>query len=63
MSNHTAKQIHLISRPTGMPTVENFNLVEVELPSPNGGEVLVKNLYMSVDPYMRGRMRENAVYA
>ena len=63
MSNHTAKQIHLISRPKGMPTAENFNLVEVELPSPNGGEVLVKNLYMSVDPYMRGRMRENAVYA
>ena len=63
MSNHTAKQIHLISRPNGMPTAENFNLVEVELPSPNGGEVLVQNLYMSVDPYMRGRMRENAVYA
>ena len=63
MSNHTAKQIHLISRPNGMPTAENFNLVEVELLSPTHGEVLVKNLYMSVDPYMRGRMRENAVYA
>ena len=63
MSNHTAKQIHLISRPSGMPTKANFKLVEVELPAPTDGEVLVKNLYMSVDPYMRGRMRENAVYA
>ena len=63
MSNHTAKQIHLISRPSGMPTKANFKLVEVGLPAPTDGEVLVKNLYMSVDPYMRGRMRENAVYA
>lgn len=63
MSNHIAKQVHLISRPAGMPSHENFKLVEVELPSPSTGEVLVKNLYMSVDPYMRGRMRENAVYA
>ncbi len=63
MSNHTAKQVHLISRPSGMPTKANFKLVEVELPAPTDGEVLVKNLYMSVDPYMRGRMRENAVYA
>ena len=63
MSNHTAKQIHLISRPSGMPTKANFKLVEVELPAPTDGEVLVKNLYMSVDPYMRGRMCENAVYA
>jgi len=63
MSNHTAKQIHLTSRPASMPSAANFNLVEVKLPSPGDGEVLVKNLYMSVDPYMRGRMRENAVYA
>ena len=63
MSNHTATQIHLISRPSGMPSHDNFKLVEVELPSLGAGEVLVKNLYMSVDPYMRGRMRENAVYA
>jgi len=46
-----------------MPSAENFALVEVELDPPKAGEVLVKNLYMSVDPYMRGRMRENAVYA
>ncbi len=63
MSKYTAKQIHLVSRPSGMPSQENFKLLEVELPVPQQGEVLVKNHYMSVDPYMRGRMRENAVYA
>ena len=46
-----------------MPTSEHFELVSVELAPPATGEVLVKNLYMSVDPYMRGRMREDAVYA
>lgn len=63
MSNYTARQVHLISRPSGMPSHENFAMVEVELGPPAEGEVLVKNLYMSVDPYMRGRMRADAVYA
>ena len=63
MSNYTARQIHLVSRPSGMPSHENFKLVEVDLPPPANGEVLVENLYMSVDPYMRGRMRADDVYA
>jgi NADPH-dependent curcumin reductase CurA len=63
MSQYTAQQVHLKSRPAGTPTHDNFALVTVELPQPEAGEVLVKNLYMSVDPYMRGRMREDAVYA
>jgi NADPH-dependent curcumin reductase CurA len=63
MSQYTARQVHLKSRPAGMPTHDNFALVTIELPQPAAGEVLVKNLYMSVDPYMRGRMREDAVYA
>ena len=63
MSQYTAQQVHLKRRPAGMPTHDNFALVTVELPQPAAGEVLVKNLYMSVDPYMRGRMREDAVYA
>lgn len=63
MSQYTAQQVHLKSRPSGMPTSEHFELVSVELAPPAAGEVLVKNLYMSVDPYMRGRMREDAVYA
>ncbi len=63
MSDYTAKEIHLVSRPAAMPSTENFKLVETELSPPGPGQVLVANRFMSVDPYMRGRMRENAVYA
>lgn len=63
MTNYTAQQIHLMTRPEGMPTRDNFKLVAVELEAPLKGQVLVKNLYMSVDPYMRGRMRPEGVYA
>ncbi len=63
MSSRTARQIQMVSRPAGMPGHEHFNLVEVELPAPSAGEVLVENRYMSVDPYMRGRMRAEGVYA
>ncbi len=63
MSSRTARQIRMVSRPAGMPGHEHFNLVEVELPAPSAGEVLVENRYMSVDPYMRGRMRAEGVYA
>ncbi|HVV11133.1 NADP-dependent oxidoreductase [Amycolatopsis sp.] len=52
----TATEIRLASRPTGRPTPENFSIVDTELPSPAPGEVLVRNLFISVDPYMRGRM-------
>jgi NADPH-dependent curcumin reductase CurA len=58
-----AREVHLVSRPRGTPTHDNFRLVEHELPRLQADQVLVRNLYMSVDPYMRGRMRENAVYA
>ncbi len=63
MSQYTSQQVHLKSRPAGMPSHEHFELVTTELTPPKPGEVLVQNLYMSVDPYMRGRMREEAVYA
>ena len=63
MSSRSAKQIHLVERPAGMPGHEHFKLVEVDLPAPGAGEALVENRYMSVDPYMRGRMRADAVYA
>lgn len=63
MSNRTARQFHLVNRPQAMPEHSDFALVEVELPEPKAGEALVKNLYMSVDPYMRGRMRAQGVYA
>ncbi len=63
MSNRTARQFHLVNRPQAMPEHSDFALVEVELPELKAGEALVKNLYMSVDPYMRGRMRAQGVYA
>ncbi|HVY86676.1 MAG TPA: NADP-dependent oxidoreductase [Caulobacterales bacterium] len=57
-----AREIRLKSRPEGLPTAANFDLVTVELPAPGSGEVLVRNLWMSVDPYMRGRMYDRPSY-
>jgi NADPH-dependent curcumin reductase CurA len=45
-----------------MPTNKNFKLVEVQIPGPRDGEFLVRNIWMSVDPYMRGRMTERKSY-
>jgi NADPH-dependent curcumin reductase CurA len=56
------REIHLASRPTGWPTHDNFRTVEVELPDPGPGEVLVRNTFLSVDPYMRGRMNDVKSY-
>lgn len=58
----TTRQIHLRSRPTGWPTPDNFELVEVEVPTLQPGQVLVRNTVMSVDPYMRGRMNDVKSY-
>ncbi|GAA1606927.1 NADP-dependent oxidoreductase [Kribbella sancticallisti] len=52
----TNREIRLASRPTGEPTPDNFELTTVDLPEPAEGQVLVRNTWMSVDPYMRGRM-------
>ncbi|WBB67304.1 NADP-dependent oxidoreductase [Micromonospora sp. WMMD812] len=56
------REIHLASRPDGWPTGENFRLVETEMPKPGPGQLLVRNQYMSVDPYMRGRMNDVKSY-
>ncbi|MEU8081473.1 NADP-dependent oxidoreductase [Catellatospora citrea] len=56
------REIHLASRPVGMPTPDNFRLVEVDVPEPAEGQVKVRNLVMSVDPYMRGRMNDAKSY-
>jgi NADPH-dependent curcumin reductase CurA len=50
------REWHLLSRPVGWPKEEDFALVETDLPTPGEGQVLVRNQYLSVDPYMRGRM-------
>lgn len=57
-----SREIRLHSRPQGLPTPDNFSLGQTELASLQDGEVLVRNLFMSVDPYMRGRMNEGQSY-
>src|SRR5713226_3203710 len=57
------KQILLASRPPGMPTLDNFSIIDAEVPEPKDGEVLLRTRFLSVDPYMRGRMRDQESYA
>jgi len=59
----TSREVRLKTRPVGLPTAANFEVASVEVPSPAAGEVQVQNLYMSVDPYMRGRMMDRKSYA
>jgi NADPH-dependent curcumin reductase CurA len=58
-----SQEIRFASRPHGWPTPDNFALVRVEVPTPSAGQVLVRNLFMSVDPYMRLRMNAGKSYA
>ena len=58
-----SREVHLKSRPVGVPVPENFELVMVDVPAPAAGEVQVRNLFMSVDPYMRGRISGIKSYA
>ena len=62
MSKITSQEIRLASRPKGMPTAANFTLARRELEPLPDRQVLVRNLFMSVDPYMRGRMNEGRSY-
>lgn len=57
------RRILLASRPHGEPTLDNFKLDAAPLPSPGEGEVLAKTLWLSLDPYMRGRMNDTKSYA
>src|SRR5690606_39950232 len=59
----TAREIRLKSRPVGMPAPENFELAEVPIPEPGPGQMLIRTIWMSVDPYMRGRMSDRKSYA
>jgi NADPH-dependent curcumin reductase CurA len=58
----TSGEVRLASRPQGWPTLDNFSVLRVDVPPPADGEVLVRNLFMSVDPYMRGRMNDVKSY-
>jgi len=57
------RQVLLVSRPQGWVSEENFRIVDAPMPNPGPGEVLVKNEWLSLDPYMRGRMNEAKSYA
>jgi NADPH-dependent curcumin reductase CurA len=62
MKNEKNHEIRLKRRPTGMPALTDFEFTETDLPSPHDGQVLVRNSYISVDPYMRGRMTDKKSY-
>jgi len=57
-----ARAWHLASRPSGMPTSDNFELKALGLPPLGDGQIRVRNLWLSVDPYMRGRMNDVKSY-
>ncbi len=59
---YTSHEVHLKSRPDGMPQPENFEVASVEVDEPGEGQFVVRNHFMSVDPYMRGRMRDVKSY-
>ena len=59
----TYQRIVLASRPQGWVTTENFRLERVPVPEPGPGQLLVRNHFLSLDPYMRGRMEETKSYA
>src|SRR5262249_20124412 len=63
MSELAVKQIVLASRPQGLPTRENFRLEDVAMPELPQGDLLLRVLYLSLDPYMRGRMDDRKSYA
>ena len=62
MTSKISKEIRLKNRPEGLPAKSDFELAEVTIPAINEGEILVQNMYMSVDPYMRGRMYDRKSY-
>jgi NADPH-dependent curcumin reductase CurA len=63
MADSVNRQILLKSRPEGAPSLDNFGLAEAPIPEPGEGEVLMRILYLSLDPYMRGRMSAARSYA
>jgi NADPH-dependent curcumin reductase CurA len=62
MSSYVSQEIRLKSMPQGLPDASHFELATVDVPAPAEGEIVVRNLYMSVDPYMRGRMTARDSY-
>jgi NADPH-dependent curcumin reductase CurA len=63
MTNINSREIHLVRRPVGLPQAEDFACIDASLGEPAEGQILVRNIFMSVDPYMRGRMIDRKSYA
>ena len=63
MAGDTNRKITLKSRPDGYPKLSDFELIEEPIPQPGEGEALIQSIWLSLDPYMRGRMREGGTYA
>lgn len=63
MAGPKNRRIVLASRPVGMPAPDNFRLTETDVPEPREGEILLQTLWLSLDPYMRGRMSDRKSYA
>jgi NADPH-dependent curcumin reductase CurA len=59
---NTNQQIIFTKRPNGIPSLQNFSLQKVPVPQPEEGQILIKTIYFSLDPYMRGRMNEGPSY-
>ena len=63
MSDNTARQIVLAARPHGRPKLSDFRLEETPVPTPSSGQILLGVQYLSLDPYIRGRMDDRKSYA
>src|ERR1041384_1875195 len=59
----SAKRVVLVSRPVGEPKLSDFRIEDCAIPTPGAGEVLLRTIWLSLDPYMRGRMSEGPSYA
>src|ERR1700748_297409 len=59
----SAKRVVLVSRPHGEPKTSDFRIEELPVPSPGDGQVLLRTIWLSLDPYMRGRMSDGPSYA
>ena len=62
-TSETARRFVLASRPVGEPKLSDFRLEEFDVPSPDAGQILLRTLFLSLDPYMRGRMSDAKSYA
>ncbi len=61
--SQSAKRVVLVSRPTGEPKPSDFRVEDYALPTPGEGQVLLRTIWLSLDPYMRGRMSDGPSYA